>query len=144
MGFTNSRATFKWRDPHTKNLKYCSSAKFGEHNNKFDKWCPPTFSLMNVENIYSPPMIKIDIFDHPFIKYDIFEATLNFPPKGNPVDIVTQYYDNHNLSYIYQSNNNRPWNKTFPARNRTNVWILIIVIKETTTLQQATETIQSH
>ena len=89
-------------------------------------------------------MIKIDIFDHPFIKYDIFEATLNFPPKGNPVDIVTQYYDNQNVSYIYQSNNNRPWNKTFPARIRTNVWILIIVIKETTTLQQATETIQSH
>ena len=99
---------------------------------------------MNVEDIYSLPMIKIDIFDHPFIKYDIFEATLNFPPEGNPVDIVTQYYDNQNVSYIYQSNNNRPWNKIFPARNRTNVWILIIVIKETTALQQATETISSH
>ena len=37
MGYTKSRATIKWYDPHTKKLKYCSSEKFDEHNNKFGK-----------------------------------------------------------------------------------------------------------
>ena len=31
----------KWRNPHTKKLKYCSYAIFDEHNNKFGKgWSP--------------------------------------------------------------------------------------------------------
>ena len=33
VGYKNSRATMKCWDPHTKKLKYCSSAKFDEHNN---------------------------------------------------------------------------------------------------------------
>ena len=37
MGYTNSRAIIKLWDPHTKRLKYCSSEKFDEHNNKFGK-----------------------------------------------------------------------------------------------------------
>ena len=37
MGYTKIRATMKWWDPHTKKLKYCSSAYFDEYNNKFGK-----------------------------------------------------------------------------------------------------------
>ena len=41
MSYTNIRATIKWWGPHTKTLKYCSSAKIDEHNNKFGKgWSP--------------------------------------------------------------------------------------------------------
>ena len=41
MGYTNSRSIMKWWDPHTKKIKYCSSAKCNEHNNKFGKlWFP--------------------------------------------------------------------------------------------------------
>ena len=35
MGYTNSIATMKWWDSHTKKIKYVSSTKFDEHNNKF-------------------------------------------------------------------------------------------------------------
>ena len=35
MGYTNSRATIKWWDPHTKKLKYCLSEKFDERNSTF-------------------------------------------------------------------------------------------------------------
>ena len=37
MGYTNSRATMKWWDPHTNKLRYRSSGKFDDHNNKFGK-----------------------------------------------------------------------------------------------------------
>ena len=37
MGYTNSRATIKWWDLHTKNLKYCLYRIFDEHNNKIFK-----------------------------------------------------------------------------------------------------------
>ena len=37
MGYTNSRAKFKWWDPHTKKLKYFPSDNYDEHNNEFGK-----------------------------------------------------------------------------------------------------------
>ena len=37
MGYTNIRATMKFWGPHTKKLKYGSSEKFDEHNNKLGK-----------------------------------------------------------------------------------------------------------
>ena len=46
MGYTSIRATKKWREPHTKILKYCSSAKFDEYNNKFGKGWSPGSELM--------------------------------------------------------------------------------------------------
>ena len=55
---------------------------------------------------YHPSNNKIDLSDHPFIKDDIFEVTVNFPPRGNTVGVVTQYYKHHNMSYISQSENN--------------------------------------
>ena len=44
--------------------------------------------------------LKIDLSDHPFIKYYIFEVNVNLPPRGTPIGIVAQYYENHNKSYI--------------------------------------------
>ena len=35
VSYINSIAKMKWRDPHINKLKYCSSAKFDEHNSKF-------------------------------------------------------------------------------------------------------------
>ena len=66
---------------------------------------------------------------------------VNFPPRVTPIVIVTRYCENHNMSYMYQSENNRPWNHAFPDRKGTNVWILIIVKKEPTTVQQVLEAI---
>ena len=41
MGYTNSRDTMKLWEPHTNKLKYCSSANFYEHKDKFGKgWTP--------------------------------------------------------------------------------------------------------
>ena len=41
VGYTNRRATMKWSDLHTNKIKYYSSSKFDEHNNKFRKgWSP--------------------------------------------------------------------------------------------------------
>ena len=37
MGYTNSRATMKFCNTHTKKLKYFSSAKYDERNNTFGK-----------------------------------------------------------------------------------------------------------
>ena len=71
---------------------------------------------------------EIDI-DFKYIKYDIFEVNVNFPTGGTTIGIVAHYCEHHNMSYISQSTNKRPWNHALTDRNRTNVWILIIGIK---------------
>ena len=48
------------------------------------------------------------------------------------------------MSYISQSDINSSWNHEFPARNRTNVWILSIGTKEPKTVQQCLEAISSQ
>ena len=90
MFYTNRIATMEWWDTHTKKLKYGSSSKFDEHNNKFGKLWSPGSTLINVTTIYALTMLKIDISDHPFIKDDIFEATVKFPPRITPVGILSQ------------------------------------------------------
>ena len=88
MGYTNIRATIKWWDPHTKELKYFLSTKFDEHNNKFGKGWSPGSELMNDTNISTLPTLKTDLSDNPFIKYYIFEVNINFPPTGTTTGIV--------------------------------------------------------
>ena len=46
MGYTNSRSAMKWWELHTEKLKYSSSAKFDEHNNKFGKGWSPGYEIM--------------------------------------------------------------------------------------------------
>ena len=92
----------KCRDPHTKNLKYCSYKKCYEHKNKFGKGWSTGSELMIGKNNSTLTTLKINLSDHPFIKYDVFEVNVNFPPRDTPIGIVAQYYDNHNMSYINQ------------------------------------------
>ena len=56
--------TMKWWDPHTKKLKYCSSEKFDEHNNKFGKGWSPGSELMLCTNIYTLTTLKNNPSDH--------------------------------------------------------------------------------
>ena len=100
MGYTNSIAIMKWWYPHTKRLEYCSSAEFDEHNNKFGKGWSPGSELMLGKNISTLPTLKTELSDYPSIKYYIFEGNFNFPPRGTPIVIVTQYCEHHNMSYI--------------------------------------------
>ena len=88
--------------------------------------------------------LKIDLSYHPFIKYDIFEVDVHFPPRVTPIGIVTQYYEYHNMSYIYQSKNDSPCNHVFPDIQRNYVWILRTGRKEPTTPQKVLESISSH
>ena len=55
MGYTNSIATTKWWDPHNKKIKYDSSVKFDEHNNKFGKGWSPGSEIMLGTNISTIP-----------------------------------------------------------------------------------------
>ena len=48
------------------------------------------------------------------------------------------------MSYISQSTDNIPWNHAFPERNRNNVFILRIGIKEPTKAQQVLEATSSQ
>ena len=59
MGYTNTRATMKWWDPHTKKLGYCSSAQIDEHNNKLGKGCSPGSELIIGTNTYTLRTLKI-------------------------------------------------------------------------------------
>ena len=97
MGYTNSISTLKFWDPHTKELKYCSSSKFDEHNNKFGKGWSPGSEPALVKNNSALTTLKIDLSDHPFIKYDIFEVNINLQPRVTPIGIVAQYYEHHNM-----------------------------------------------
>ena len=89
---------------------------------------------------FHPSRIKIDLSYHPFTTDDIFEVTVHFPPRCT-IDIVAQYCEHCNISYISQSTNNSPWNHDFPEINSTDVWIIFIVKKEPTTFQQVMEAI---
>ena len=130
MGYTSSRYTMEWWDPHTKKLEYCSSAKFDEHKIIFDKgWLPGSELILGTNNS-NLPTLKIDLSNHPFVKYYTFEVNVNFSPGGTPIGILMQYFEHHNMSYILLSTNNSPWNNAFPNRNVCNVWILIIGSKE--------------
>ena len=74
MGYTSRRATMKWWDPHTKRLKYYSSAKFDKHNSKLGKGWPTVSELITGTIFFTIPTL-INPPDHPFMKYDIFEVT---------------------------------------------------------------------
>ena len=80
MGYTDRISTMKWWDPHTKKLRYVSSAKFDEHNNKFGKRWSPGSELMLGTNISTLPTLNIDPSYHTFIKDDIFEVDVNCLP----------------------------------------------------------------
>ena len=80
----------KWWGPHTKKIKYCSSAKFDEHNNKFGKRWSKYSELMLITNNFTPPILKTDLSYHPFVKGDIFEVNVNLPPRGTPIGVVSQ------------------------------------------------------
>ena len=110
---------------HKKNSTTYPKSNFGWYG-------PPTYTI---------PTLKIDISDHPFIKDDIFEVKFNLPSIGNPVGIVAQYCKHHNMSYISQSTNKIPCNHTLKDRNRTNVCIIGIDRKESTTAQEFLEAV---
>ena len=59
MGYTNTTYTIKWWYPHTKKLKYFSSAKFDEHNNKFGKVWSLRSELMTGTNISTLTTLKL-------------------------------------------------------------------------------------
>ena len=99
--------------------------------------------MMTGTNISTLPTLKIDLSDHPFIKEDIFKVNVNFPPRGTHIGIVVQYCEHHNMPYIYRSTKNSPLNCDFTTRNRNNVWILIIGIKESPKVKQLLEAIPS-
>ena len=98
---------------------------------------------MLVTNTSTLSTLKIDLSDHLFIIYYIFEVNVKSPPRVTLIGIVTQYFEHNNMSYISQSTNNSPWNHEFTAINRTNFWIIRIVRKEPTTVQQVLESISS-
>ena len=60
---TNSRATIKLLDPHNKKLKYCSSAKFDEHNSKFEKVWSPGSEIKTGTNVSTLPTLKLIPYD---------------------------------------------------------------------------------
>ena len=120
-----------------------TDAKFDEHNNKLGKVWPLGSELITGINISTLPTLKIYLSDHPFIKDDIFKFNVNFPTRVNTIDIVKKS-EHHNMSYISKSENNIPWNHTFPARNRTNFWIIRIGRKEPQTFQKCVEAISSQ
>ena len=88
MCYDNRRVTMKWWDQYSKKLRYFSSAKFDKHNNKFGKGWSSGSALINGKNISALTTLKDYLPDHLFIKYYIFEATLSFPPMGNPIGNV--------------------------------------------------------
>ena len=55
MVYINSRSIMKWWYPHTKKLRYFSSEKFDEDNNKLGKGWSPVSELMLGTNIYTLP-----------------------------------------------------------------------------------------
>ena len=58
----------KWWDPHTKNLKYFSSAKSDEHNNKFGKGWSPGSELIIGANNSTLPILKLNSLIIPSLK----------------------------------------------------------------------------
>ena len=100
--------------------------------------------IMLGTNVSTLTTLKNDLSYNLFIKDDIFEGNVDFTPRGTPIGIITQYCAHHNMSYISQSENNRPCNHAFPARNRTDVWILRIGRKEPTSEHQVLENIPSQ
>ena len=131
----------KWWNQHNKKIKYFSSDKFDEHNNKFGKLQSPGSKLMNGTNISTLTTLKIDISDHPFTKDNIFEVTVTFTTRGTNIGIVFQYYEDHNMTYISQFKNKISWKHALPMRNKTNLWILSIRRKEPKQYKRVMESI---
>ena len=144
MGYTKITDTIKWWDPHTKKLKYFLSAEFDEHNNKFGKGWSPGSELMTGTNISSLKKLKLISHITPLSNMVYLKSLLIYHQQllllvslKNTVKITT--------CYIYPSQQkNRSWNRGFTAQNRTNVWVLIICIKEPETAQQVLEAISSQ
>ena len=65
-----------------------------------------------------------------------------FTPRGNPIFIVDQYSEHHNVSYVSQSTNNIPRNHIFTTKIRTNLWVLSIGRKETKNYNKSWNTYQ--
>ena len=98
MVYTNSKATLKWWDPHTKRLKYCPSINFDVHNSNLNKGWSPGSEIMLGTNNFTLTTLKIDLSDHSFIKNDIFKAIIIIHQEGiplasphNTVNIITRH-----------------------------------------------------
>ena len=128
MGYTNRRAIKKFWDLHTKTLN-TAHLQFYVHNNKFRKGWSPSSELMTGKNVPTLTTIINDLSDTPFIENDIFEVTVKFSPRGTLIGTIDEYFEHQNMSYIFQSTNNRPLKHDLTAKNRTNVWVLSIGIK---------------
>ena len=144
MGYTNSRATVRWWDLYTWKLKQSLSEKYYEHKNKFGKYWSPGLNMLNVKDTSDLLTIKLVYISHPFIKYEIFEETVAFPPRVTPIGIITYYFDQHIMTYIYESNYNIPWKRVFASRKRTDVYIIIVGRKYPKTLQNFVTDVSSQ
>ena len=85
MVYTNRRAAMKWCCPHTKRLKYFSSAKFDEHNNKFGKGWSPGSELMLGTNTSTLPILKLTSQIIPLSKMIYLKALLTFHQEALPL-----------------------------------------------------------
>ena len=62
---------------------------------------------------------------------------------GTLIDIINHCCENHNMTYIAISTNSISCNGDFPMIKRTNVWIISIGRKKSTTVQKVMEAVSS-
>ena len=68
----------KWWDAHINKLRYCSSEKFDEHNNKFGKGWPPGSNMLNVKNTPDLQTIKLIFLANLSLKKRYLKKHSNF------------------------------------------------------------------
>ena len=110
MSNTNSRATMKWWDTHTKKLKYCSSAIFDEHNNRFSKLWSLGYGIIIGKHISTVPTLKLISHIFPsqnmiYLKYMLIshQGVLLLMSLQNTVNIITYIYLTVNKQYHMES-----------------------------------------
>ena len=74
---------------------------FNENENKLGKGWSPGSKTMLGTTTSTLLTLKFELLDHPFIKYYIFEVHVTLSPRGNRIGIISQYYEQHNMSYIF-------------------------------------------
>ena len=88
MVYTNSIATMKWWDPHTKKVKYFSSTKFDKNKNKLGKGWSPGFELITGTNNSTLPIHGFTSICTVVCKNTIILWVFTTAYKHDPVSII--------------------------------------------------------
>ena len=70
---------------------------------QFGKFWYACFSFINIKDIESLTVLKIDVRNHIFVKNEIYKVTIIFPPRVTPVGFHLTWCGYFGMTFVKRS-----------------------------------------